>query len=150
MLALYQIFVYHHMTMTRFYCYLGSYGKIVEHKCPMSWPWCIAYNLQVAMVCISWLLFLFHFLCKLIMLLQLFSIFKIWVGDLVCKLSVLLWTIALSIGGCLYNFLSNRKSRNKEGEKKWCFCKEKNWENNFWTPLLFPSPSFFICHSFSL
>ncbi len=21
---------------------LGSYGEIMEHKCPMSWPWCIS------------------------------------------------------------------------------------------------------------
>ncbi len=94
--------------------------------------------------------FFFTFFANWLCCCNFFSILKIWVGDFVCKLNVLLWTITLSIGGCLYNFLSNRKSRNKEKKKRWCFCKEKDQENNFWTPLLFPSPSFFSCHSFSL
>ncbi len=137
---MYQTFVYHYMIMTRFYCHRGSYGKIVEHKCPMSWPWCVefkgGYGLQFLIS------FFFHFLYKLIILLQFFSIFRIWVRDFVCKLSVLLRTIALSVDGCLCNFLFAGKSRNKEKKKELVFCKEEDKENNSWAPLLFPSPSF--------
>jgi hypothetical protein len=36
LLVAYQTFVYHYITMIRLYCHIGSYGKIMEHKCPMS------------------------------------------------------------------------------------------------------------------
>ncbi len=72
---------------------------------------------KVAIVCTSFFLFLFHFLCKLIMLLHFFSTFKMWVKDFVCKLSVLVWTIALFVGGCLYNFLFVGKSRIKKKKR---------------------------------
>ncbi len=50
--------------------------------------------------------------------------------DFVCKLSVLLQTIALSVDGCLCNFLSAGKSRNKQKKEELVFCKEEDQENN--------------------
>ncbi len=92
---------------------------------------------------ISWFLFLFHFLCKMIVLLQIFSILRIWVRDFICRLNILFWSIALFVGGCLCNFLCVGKQGNKEKKMELVFCREEDQENNFWAPLLFPSPSSF-------
>ncbi len=104
----------------------------------MSWLWCISYGLHFLVF------FLFHFLCKMIMLLQFFSILRIWVRDFVHKLNVLFWTIALFVGGCLCNFLCVEKSRNKE--KKWsqCFVEKRIKKTTFEHPFSFPLPPLFM------
>jgi hypothetical protein len=106
----------------------------------------IAQGLKVAMVCISWFFFSF-FLCKLNILLQFFSILRIWVKDFVCKLSVLLWTIALHVGGCLCNLLFAWKSRNKGKKRRCCFVEKRIKKTTFEPPSfslsLLPSCHFF-------
>jgi len=78
------------------------------------------------------------------------AIFRIWLKHFVCKLSVLLWTIALYVGGCLGN-LSIGKSRNKKKIKELAFCREEDQENNFWNAIsLSLSLLLSLCHSFSL
>jgi hypothetical protein len=52
------------------------------------------------------------------------------VRDFVCKINVLLPTIALFVDGCLFNFLSTGMSRNKEKKKELVFCKEEDQEIN--------------------
>ncbi len=99
---------------------------------------------MVATVCISWFFFLFHFLCKMIMLLQIFSILTIWVRDFVCKLNVLFWTNALFVGGCLCNFLCLGKSRNKENKWSRCFVEKRIKKTTFEHPFSFPLPPLFI------
>jgi len=68
------------MIMIGFYCHLGSYGKIMEHDHD---------EFLKVQRCLGFALVCFIFFYKLIVLLF-FLIFRIWVKDFVCKLSVFL------------------------------------------------------------
>lgn len=90
------------------------------------------------MVCISWFPF-FHFLYKLIMSLQFFSIFNIWVRDFVCKLRVLLWCLlhSLLMGVYVISYVLESQGTRKTN-RTWCFVERKIKKTTLEHPFFFP------------
>jgi hypothetical protein len=82
-LALYQTFVdIHHMI--GFYCYQGSHGEIMEHKCLDPHVMIMMHFLKFKG---DWDLRLFLFSCvKWLCCCSFIFILKIWVKDFICKL----------------------------------------------------------------
>jgi hypothetical protein len=134
--------------MIGFYCHQNSYGKTMEHRCPIYIMTMMhllgfkgAWGSKVGRVSIFFF-FSFHFLCKRIVLqfLLLWNLVEIFGLQIKC---VFLWCLLHALlGVCFYNFLHVRKLKGEGKREEQVFCKEEDQENNYRSSPLCPFLSF--------